>query len=267
MDTNVNFSPSREMASKKRASACLRMDGASVYWNRGVCFGKGVTMKRLFQIGLVVAIAAMACGTAQAQQRQRPGGGPGGFGGGPLFLLGQKSVQEELKLSDEQVKQIKELADKQRESFQGLRDLSQEERRTKMQEAAKTNDKAIGKILKPEQYKRVRQIALQQQGAGALRFNEEVAKALKINEEQKDKIKEIQAKAFVELRGLGRDEEARKKRQELMKATNEKVMSVLTAEQKTKLKEMQGEPFKGEIERPQFGGGNRRNRQNQGTDK
>ena len=223
-------------------------------------------MKRLFQIGLVVAIAAMACGTAQAQQRQRPGGGPGGFGGGPLFLLGQKSVQEELKLSDEQVKQIKELADKQRESFQGLRDLSQEERRTKMQEAAKTNDKAIGKILKPEQYKRVRQIALQQQGARAL-GNEEVAKALKINEEQKDKINEIQTKAFEEMRGLGRDEEARKKRQEMMKATNEKVMGVLTSEQKTKLKEMQGEPFKGEIERPQFGGGNRRNRQNQGTDK
>jgi Spy/CpxP family protein refolding chaperone len=222
-------------------------------------------MKRLFQIGLVLAIAAVACGTAQAQQRQRPGGGAGGFGG-PLFLLGQKSVQEELKLSDEQVKQVKELADKQRESLQGLRDLSQEERQTKMQEAAKTNDKAISKLLKPEQYKRVRQIALQQQGSRAL-SNEEVAKALKISEEQKDKIKEIQTKAFEEMRGLGRDEEARKKRQEMMKATNEQVMGVLTAEQKTKLKEMQGEPFTGKIERPQFGGGNRRNRQNQGADK
>jgi Spy/CpxP family protein refolding chaperone len=220
-------------------------------------------MKRLSQIG-VVAILAMACGVVLAQQQRQRGGGPGGFGGGVLFLLGQESVQKELKLTDEQNKKIKELTDKQRESFQGLRDLSQEDRRAKMQETAKANDKAIGAILKPEQLKRAKQIALQQQGAGALR-NEAVAQALKISEEQKDKIREIQAKSREETQGLGRDEEGRKKRQEIMKATNEKVMGVLTAEQKAKLKEMQGPEFKGEIQRPQFGGG--RNRQKQGTDK
>ena len=223
-------------------------------------------MKRLVQIGAVAALTVVLCGAAQAQQRQRPGG-PGGFGGGGvLFYLGQKSVQEELKLSDEQVKKIKELTEKQRESFQGLRDLSQEDRRAKMQELAKANDKAMGEILKAGQLKRAKQIALQQMGAGALR-NEEVAKALNISEEQKDKIREIQAKSREEMQGLGRDEDARKKRQEIMKATTEKVMGVLTAEQKTKLKEMQGETFTGKIERPQFGGGNRPNRRNLGTDK
>jgi Spy/CpxP family protein refolding chaperone len=222
-------------------------------------------MKRLFQFGVVVAVAAVMCGATQAQQRQRPGG-PGGFGGGILMYLGQKSVQEELKMTEDQVNKLKELTAKQRESFQQLRDLNQEERRTKMQEIAKANDKAIGEILKSEQVKRAKEITLQltlrTQAGFVLMNNEAVGGALKINEEQKDKIREIQAKMREEMQGLGRDEEARKKREELMKTTTEKVMGVLTAEQKTKLKEMQGKEFTGKIERPQFGGGNRRNRQN-----
>ncbi len=218
-------------------------------------------MKRVMQITLAAAVAAMAVSPVLAQQRQR---GFGGFGGmGTLLLLGQKSVQEELKLSDEQVKKVTELQEKQRESFQGLRDLSQEGRRTKMQEITKTQNEALAKILKPEQLKRAKQIALQQQmrfGLGFVLNNEEVAKALKITDEQRDKIREIQRSAFEEMRDLGRDEEGRKKREEIRNATNEKVNGVLTAEQKTKLKELQGEPFKGKIEFPQFGG--RRNRQN-----
>jgi Spy/CpxP family protein refolding chaperone len=219
-------------------------------------------MKRLVQLSLAAAVLAVAISPALAQQQQRQRGGFGGFGGGTIFLLGQKSVQDELKLSDEQVTKVKELVDKQREAFQGLGDLSQEERRSKFQEMAKANDKAVAEILKPQQLKRVKQIALQQQVSRALAFtlnNEEIAKALNITDEQKDKIREIQTKAREETQGLGRDEEGFKKRQEVMKATNEKVMGVLTAQQKTRLKEMQGEPFKGEIANP-FGG--RRNRQN-----
>lgn len=219
-------------------------------------------MKRLMQITLVAAVVAMTAGSALAQeqqrQRQRPGGGfGGGFGGGMLNLLRQKSVQDELKLSEEQTKKIQELSEKQRESFQGLRDLSQEERRTKMEELGKANQKAISEILKPEQMKRARQISLQQPGALA---NPEVAKTLNITDEQKEKMREIQTKAGEELRGLRGQEDAAKKIQEIRKATNEKVMGILTAEQKAKLKEMQGEPFKGEIQRQGFGG--RRNRQN-----
>ncbi len=210
-------------------------------------------MKRFMQFALAAAVVVMACGAAMAQQqRQR-----GGFGGGAIFLLGQKSVQEELKLSEDQVQKVKELSDKQRESFQGLRDLSQEDRRAKMQEMAKANDKALAEILKPGQLKRVKQISLQQQGAFAL-VNPEVAKALNISEEQKDKIREIQTKARDESQGLGRDEEGAKKRQEIRKATNEKVMGVLTAEQKAKLKEMQGKPFEGKFEFRRPGGGRNR---------
>lgn len=206
------------------------------------------------QFALTAAVVTMAVGTVPAQQRQR--GGFGGFGGNTIFLLGQKSVQEELKLTDEQVKKVQEVAEKQREAFQGLRDLSPEEQRTKRQELAKANDKAVAEILKPQQLKRVKQIALQQQGVRAVN-NEEIAKALNITDEQKEKIRDIGRQSFEQMRDISRDEEGRKKLQELMKQTNEKMMAVLTAEQKTKLKEMQGEPFKGEIASP-FGG--RRNR-------
>jgi hypothetical protein len=219
------------------------------------CFKvKGATMKRFMQLTLAAAVVAIAVSPALAQQRQ--GRGFGGMGLGTLFYLTQKSVQEELKMSDEQIKKVTELQEKQREAFQGLRDLSQEERRTKMQENAKAQSEAIAKLLDAKQLKRAKQIALQQQVSRALAFtlnNEEIAKELKITDEQKDKIRDIQMKSFEELRDLGRDEEAAKKRQEVMKATNEKVMGLLTDEQKAKLKEMQGEPFKGEIASP-FGG-------------
>jgi len=223
-------------------------------------------MKRVMQITLAAAVVVLVVHPALAQERQRQrGGGLGGFGGvGTLFLLGQKSVQEELKLSDDQVKKVTELREKQRESFQGLRDLSPEERRSKIQEMTKAQNEALAKILDAKQLKRIKQIALQQQMRFGIVFvlnNEEVAKTLQITDEQKEKIREIQRNAFEEMRNLGRDEEGRKKREEIRKATNEKVEGLLSAEQKSKLKELQGEPFKGQIDLPQFGGG-RRDRQN-----
>jgi hypothetical protein len=233
----------------------LSVDGRGVHFSgSGVSNVKGVTMKRFMQLTLAAAVVAIVASPALAQQRQ--GRGFGGMGMGALFYLTQKSVQEELKLSDEQVKKVTELQEKQRESFQGLQDLSQEERRAKMQEAAKAQSEAISKILDAKQLKRAKEIALQQQvknNLGMALNNEEVAKALNITDEQKDKIRELQGKAREELQGAGFDEDGFKKRQEVMKAMSEKVEGMLTADQKTKLKELQGEPFKGEIQRPQFG--------------
>ena len=226
-------------------------------------------MKRLMQITLAAAIVVMASGAVLAQERQqrgqqrgqRGGFGGGGFGMGATFYLNQKSVQEELKLSDEQVKKLKELSDKQREAFQGLRDLSQEERRTKMQESAKATQKAIGEILNDKQQKRLKQIELQQQGGRAL-ANEDVAKTLNLTDEQKKKVQTILTEGRPAAGGGGGqrgqlDEEARKKMEEARKARNEKILGVLNDEQKAKWKEMTGEPFTGKIEMPRFGGGGR----------
>ena len=218
-------------------------------------------MKKLGRIALVLAVVAMASSPALAQQRQqRQRGQQGGFGGGTIFLLTQKSVQDELKLSGEQVTKIKELSDKQRESFRGQRGPRDEEARKKREEARQTTEKAVAEILKPDQLKRVKQISLQQQGGRAL-SNPEIAAALKLSDEQKDKIKSIQEETRTARGQRGqrgqRSEEELKKQQEARKATNEKLMKVLTSEQKTKWMELTGEPFKGEISRRQFGGRNR----------
>ena len=221
-------------------------------------------MKKLGRIILVLAVVAMASSAALAQERQqRQRGQRGGFGGGTVSLLTQKSVQDELKLSSEQVTKIKELSDKQRESFggqRGQRGQRDEETRKKMEEARKATEKAVTEILKPNQLKRVKQISLQQQGGRAL-SNPEIAAALKLSNEQKDKIKSIQEETRTARGQRGqrgqRSEEELKKQQEARKAANEKLMNVLTSEQKTKWKELTGEPFKGEISRRQFGGRNR----------
>ncbi|MEX0978709.1 MAG: hypothetical protein WDZ48_07650 [Pirellulales bacterium] len=203
-------------------------------------------------------------------------GGRGRFGGG-MGLLAQKSVQDELKLSADQVKQVDEFLAKQRESFSGTGDLSREERQKRFAESAKASQAALTSILKDDQIKRFKQISIQQRGAQALE-DPEVAGALALTDEQKSKIGEIQTAAREEMRSLfqgadaGNRDEMRKKFAAARAVTNEKLLGVLTPEQQTRWKDLAGEPFKGEI-RPPFGGGNRgqggggnRQRRNQNND-
>jgi Spy/CpxP family protein refolding chaperone len=213
-------------------------------------------MKRLALWAVALALVALVTPAAWAQRGGRGGRGGGGFG--MVGLLGQQSVQKELNLSDEQVKKVQELQAKAREARQGLRDLSREERQAKMQELAKAGEKSVAGLLKPEQMKRLKQISLQLRGAGAF-GNPEVAKALNLTDEQKEKLKAIQeetGRAVRELfQGGGDRAEMRKKMAELHKGANEKATALLTDDQKAKWKEMTGTPFKGEIT---FGGGRRR---------
>ena len=88
-------------------------------------------MSRLGKFALSLGAVALLCTPALAQ---RPGGG--GFGGGPgggtLMLLRNKSVAQELKLSDDQEARLKVVAeenrDKFRAAFQSAQDLDPAER-------------------------------------------------------------------------------------------------------------------------------------------
>src|SRR5260221_12970611 len=110
-------------------------------------------MKRFITLALAVAVLAT---TLVFAQRQRGGGGGGTMTG--AMLLGKKSVQAELKITDDQLKKVEDLSAKQREAFAGLRDLSREERGQKIAEMAKTMDKDAAAILQPDQQKRLKQI-------------------------------------------------------------------------------------------------------------
>jgi hypothetical protein len=185
-------------------------------------------------------VAALALRPALAQQ--------GGINA--AVLLNQKSVQAELKLSDEQSKKAMAEFRKLTTARQAARDLEGEDRLKKIEEQNRECEKAVQEILKPDQAKRFRQILLQEQGIQTF-FRPEVVSALGITKEQKEKIQAIQEESRKQVKGLrqpgGDREKIQKKMAELTKAGAEKVVKILTDDQKAKWKEMTGAPFTGEV--------------------
>ncbi len=177
--------------------------------------------------------------------------------GGGAMLLSNKSVQKELKVSDEQAEKLNTLATetmaKNRERFQGLQDATPEERQSKMREARAELDKGLDGVLKPEQIRRFKQIELQV--GGIMAFNQpRVQEALKLTDEQKEKIRGIGEEA----RGAMPSREdaqadpaaAMKKRAEVNKGSMEKVSALLTEDQKKEWKDLAGESFEYKPEPP-----------------
>ena len=204
-------------------------------------------LKLAAAFGLAVCLSPS---TASAQGGRGMGGAPNGLG-----LLTNKSVQKELKLTDDQIdkatKAATEQGDKRREKsqdFQGLEPAEQMEKRQALsKELAVEAKKITDDLLKPEQSKRLGQIVLQNQGIGAY-MNPEIQTKLKMTDEQKNKLKDIgdeSGKQMTELRELFQSdrEAAMKKMTDIRKETTDKATAVLTADQKASWKEMTGEPF------------------------
>jgi hypothetical protein len=193
-------------------------------------------MKSLYVSALAIAVAILAVSPALAQ-RQRGGGG---FGG-PGMYLNAKSVQEELKLSEDDAKKITD------ELGKLGRDLKPEERTEK-------TAKILSDNLKPDQLKRLNQIMWQRSGLSGAINNADVQTALKVDDKQKEKIKTIEedfAKARRELfQGGGGGGGNREKMQELRKKADEDLNAVLTDDQKKTWKDLLGTEFKGEIPPP-----------------
>jgi Skp family chaperone for outer membrane proteins len=207
-------------------------------------------MRMFFRMTLALGAVALLSSSALAQG----GRGFGGMGGGSM-LLTNKSVQDELKVTEDQTSKLTtfaaEMQTKQREAFQGLQDLSDDERRTKVAEVTKTMQadlkKGLAEILKPEQAKRFEQIQTQQMGASAFAMPR-VSEALKITDDQKTKFQEINQAMMAqmtELRPQLQDdrEGTMKKMADVRKESTDKAMALLTAEQKTAYKELTGKTF------------------------
>ena len=109
-------------------------------------------------------------------------------------------------------------------------------------------DKAINSVLDEKQQKRLHQIVLQQQGIGALQ-QEDVQKALKLSDEQKEKIKDIQGDLQKEMQGLFQPGEKpdfqamQKKMEGLRKEAMTNATKVLNDDQKKTFKDLTGEPL------------------------
>ncbi len=218
-------------------------------------------------VGLTLAQPPAAGRRAQGGQQPGPfRGAPMMFaGGGPMMMLGllrNPQVQQELKLTEEQRTKLEQLGDQFREKFRGLfqelRGLTPEEREKRMAAVNEEVEKELAKVLKEEQLKRLRQIALQVEGLAAL-ARPNIAKEVGITEEQQAKIREILREAAEKRRaifqqGPGGDPQARfQEMQKIRQWVDEQIEKLLTERQKKRWRELIGEPFKLEIQ--PFGGG------------
>ena len=217
---------------------------------------------------MVALFAVSAVVVVEAQQPRQPGGG---FGAVNLYtsVLSNKDLQAELKVTDEQKEKFKapsekvtEMNKKRGEIFKSAgmdRDKLKEAFADFTKESEKVNadvKKSVEEILTADQKKRIGQLEVQVKGMGAF-TDEKIAKELSITDAQTSKIKGIVEEYRNDTKDLGgfggggnkggfdkeKAAENQKKRDKLRKAALADIEDTLTADQKTKWKEMTGEPF------------------------
>jgi hypothetical protein len=193
--------------------------------------------------------------------------------GNVAVLLSNKAIQEELKMTKEEVRKV-------RDWTKDFRDKANQIKRDKGFDIAKNADviriplpspedveklaaadaeikkvsyKELSDILKKTQIERLKQIDLQNMGIGAF-TDDEVASALKLTDKQKTSMKgfsDDRKKANNDIMNEGRSggnflekaQESQKKIQRVRKEYYDKAVAILTDEQKKNWKEMTGEPF------------------------
>ena len=220
------------------------------------------------------ALCSLVCAglLASVSFAQPPGGGRGmgmGGGGNLVSLAKAKDVAADLKLTEDQVKKLEDLDKKMiakrasaREDNQG----DQDGMRAAMQEIAKETEKGLGEVVNADQMKRLKQLQLQSSikmgGLMAALGNPDVAKGLKLNEEQQEQLKgfrEDMQNTMREMFQSGGDQaEMRKKMQDYRASLDKKLAKLLTDDQNKALKAMEGEEFKGQFPAPQMGGRNKK---------
>jgi serine/threonine protein kinase len=201
-------------------------------------------------------------------------------GAGQLFLLGQREVQDDLRVNAEQRRQIAELHEEHLQALKPLGKLASADRDQALVRQAGKEDAAIHSILTAKQVLRFGQIALQVQGPTALR-EPDIARALKLTQEQERQLRAVEAEVNIDLellahmpkgfgppkgkgpfggfgpggfgpggfgpKGKGPPPEVRKAWRELRSKINRRIHEVLTAEQVRQWHAMVGEPYEGPV--------------------
>jgi hypothetical protein len=230
------------------------------------------------RVGQWITAGILMAALASTVDAQPPGKGQKGKGQGGMFrgggldmntlVLTNVALQEELKVSGEQKEKFKTVADKQAAAQKKMMEMFQgggkgaKIDREKFAEMAKDREKLTEEIkttvettLTTDQKTRLKQIERQRDGVRAF-TTDEVATALKLTDEQKNKVKGISEEMTKDLRELGggggfgmgnvdpeKLAEIQKKTQKVRREALEKVNEILTADQKAEWKKMSGEYF------------------------
>lgn len=178
-----------------------------------------------------------------------------------IMMMRAEAVQKELNLNADQTKEIADVAARMQseamEIFSGLQDLNPEERQQEMPglikmmtEKGKELQGKVDKILDAKQNARMKELSLQQRGPAAFE-DEAILTALKITEDQKNKLIAIRDEAAAKQQEImaavaaGGDRQAiGEKVRALQKELGEKALAVLTAEQNAAFEKMKGVEFK-----------------------
>jgi Spy/CpxP family protein refolding chaperone len=217
-----------------------------------------------------VGLAALALLAAATQPAVAQRGGGRGFGGGMMRPVAKarlatlSEVQTELKLNDEQKSKISAVSDQLVSDTRGLfgGGGDRAEAMKKADELNKDASTKVDALLDSPQQKRLQEISIQVNGASTL-SDAAVQQQLQLTEDQKKKLEDVrqenQQAAFDMFSNAGQlsREEMRAKMDDLRKAGTDKLMGVLTDEQKTAFEALKGTPLTVDLSqlRRGFGGG------------
>jgi Spy/CpxP family protein refolding chaperone len=195
-------------------------------------------------------------------------------GANPLQILQHPLVKSELKLTDEQVAQIKTIesdltakitasSDSVKSKYKSLEALPKDQQDSEKKKLAveieqgtatiaKESQQKVGKVLKPEQEKRAKEILLQKFDFGIL-TKDDFATDLKLTDAQQKQLNNIVGQMRIKTIGAweipDRDDVAkrektladnRKRMEAVMKESNQQAKAVLTPEQLKSLETLKG---------------------------
>jgi hypothetical protein len=213
-------------------------------------------LRQAHWIGLVLGMLVLSMASPAQAQFGR------GFNIPPsvlnLFMLRAEAVQKELTLDEQQAKAINELAAQMQaeamEVMSGLQDLTPEEQKQELPsilkmvgEKGKEIQDKVDKVLNEKQRTRVKELSIQRRGVEALQ-DDEVVDALKLSDEQKEKLtavrKELGDKQEAIMKDSGGDRQKnREKFFALNKEAGESALAILTSAQREQFEKMKGPKF------------------------
>jgi len=177
--------------------------------------------------------------------------------GGPMVILlpRYRSVQQELKLTAEQIQRLQSADTTYRNALAIAQGLEAAAQAKAVAEAARAVEKAVDAVLKPEQSIRLRQIAFQasirERGWGEALNSPLVKNELRLSTDQLKQLVRIDADRARRLEALlakeGDFDAFARALAEYGKETQEEIRKVLDAEQQAKWKDVAGVPFTGEV--------------------
>jgi serine/threonine protein kinase len=172
---------------------------------------------------------------------------------GQIKLLSQSSVVEELRLSDVQQAKARELLDRVdelwQETFRDIGQVSAAELDRRFIERSRLNEADMKAMLSPDQLRRLYQLDLQADVAAALREPEVIAR-LQLTESQRDQVRTIEQQDMALWRAGRQHKPPQSSDQDLSGSLpavskDERILGVLTAEQRIAWRELTGTPLPG----------------------